>query len=83
MLVLLLTVACRLCMSQHRWWEARDCWRMIVNECTHLARQAEQWLPGSGPEPVRAALLRWLRAFPLALMDHLREEESLESLVKG
>jgi len=54
-----------------------------VNECTHLARQAEQWLPGPGPEPVRAALLRWLRVFPLALMDHLREEESLESLVKG
>lgn len=54
-----------------------------VNECTHLARQAEQWLPGSGPEPVRAALLRWLRVFPLALMDHLRQEESLESLVAG
>lgn len=69
--------------SYERWWEARDCWRMIVNECTHLARQAEQWLPGPGPEPVRAALLRWLRVFPLALMDHLREEESLESLVKG
>lgn len=54
-----------------------------VNECAHLARQAEQWLPGPGPEPVRAALLRWLHAFPLALMDHLREEESLESMVNG
>lgn len=54
-----------------------------VNECTHLARQTEQWLPGSGPAPVRLALLRWLRVFPLALMDHLRQEESLESLVSG
>ena len=54
-----------------------------VNECTHLARQTEQWLPGAGPAPVRLALLRWLRAFPLALMDHLRQEDSLESLVKG
>lgn len=57
---------------------------MIVNECTHLARQAEQWLPGPASQPVRTALLRWLRVFPLCLMVHLRgEDEELPALVKG
>eukprot|EP00878_Enallax_costatus_P025175 GHUV01026908.1.p1 GENE.GHUV01026908.1~~GHUV01026908.1.p1 ORF type:complete len:418 (+),score=116.02 GHUV01026908.1:150-1403(+) len=69
--------------SYERWWEARDCWRLIVNECTHLARQAEQWLPGPGCQPVREGLLRWLRVFPLSLMVHLRgHEEELEELVQ-
>ncbi|KAF6253563.1 Bestrophin, RFP-TM, chloride channel-domain-containing protein [Scenedesmus sp. NREL 46B-D3] len=70
--------------SYERWWEARDCWRMIVNECTHLARQTEQWLPGAACEPLRCALLRWLRVFPISLMVHLRgHEEDLRGLVQG
>uniref|UniRef100_A0A383VJ70 Uncharacterized protein n=1 Tax=Tetradesmus obliquus TaxID=3088 RepID=A0A383VJ70_TETOB len=70
--------------SYERWWEARDCWRMIVNECTHLARQTEQWLPGPASEPVRSALLRWLHVFPISLMVHLRgHEEDLRQEVQG
>jgi len=46
-----------------------------VNECTHLARQSEQWLPGPANEPIRAALLRWLRVFPYSLMEHLRQPD--------
>lgn len=65
----------------NRWWEARDCWRTIVNEVTHLARQVEQWLPGPERAPLRSALLRWLRVFPLSLMVHLRgHEEDLAGL---
>jgi hypothetical protein len=56
---------------------------MIVNECTHLARQTEQWLPGPALEPVRSALLRWLHVFPISLMVHLRgHEEDLRGLVQ-
>lgn len=46
-----------------------------MNECTHLARQSEQWLPGAANEPIRAALLRWLRVFPYSLMEHLRQPD--------
>jgi hypothetical protein len=63
------------CCSSLRWWEARDSWQVVVNECTHLARQSEQWLPGPANEPIRAALLRWLRVFPYSLMEHLRQPD--------
>lgn len=52
----------------------------------HLARQSCQWLPSDAPddERIRAALLRWLRAFPVALMCNVREEEDqLPALLTG
>jgi hypothetical protein len=66
--------------------EAASAWNDIVSSASHLARQACQWLPSAAPKEqrVRAALLRWLRALPLAAMCHQREEsQNLPGLVQG
>ena len=58
----------------------------MVAATGHLARQACQWLPTSSPEDenIRGALLRWLRAFPVLLMCHVREEEDkMDTLLQG
>lgn len=52
-----------------RWWEARSCWTKVVSECKHLACKCTHCLPSNS---LRAALLRWLRAFPISLKCHLR-----------
>lgn len=72
--------------TPNRRWEACSAWNVIVSSTTHLGRQATQWLPSSHPDDAlpRAALLRWLGAFPIATMAHLREEEEkLPELLDG
>jgi putative membrane protein len=72
--------------SYERWWEACTAWNSIVSSVCHLARQTCQWLPSSAPEDerIRAALLRWLTAFPLSLMCYVREEDDkLPALLNG
>lgn len=72
--------------SYERWWEACSAWNGIVTGCCHLGRQALQWLPADDADgaAARSALLRWLRAFPLCLMCHGREEHSrLPQLLEG
>jgi len=72
--------------SYDRWWEACTAWNGIVSSVCHLARQTCQWLPTAAPEDerIRAALLRWLNAFPLSLMCYVREEgDKLPALLQG
>lgn len=72
--------------SYERWWEACTAWNSIVSSVCHLARQTCQWLPTSAPEDerIRAALLRWLRAFPLAVKCYVREDEGrMKGLMEG
>lgn len=72
--------------SYHRWWEACGVWNSVVVACCQLGRQALQRLPNVTKQDglIRAALLRWLRAFPLALMCYVREDEDkMEGLMEG
>lgn len=56
----------------------------IVSSSVHLARQSCQWLASPGDGATRAALLRWVRAFPRAVMAFAREEEEhLGELMEG
>lgn len=69
--------------SYDRWWEARSAWSEVSSECTHLARQVTQWLPGEENLEMRQTMLRWIAAFPISLLAVCRGQDLAATLVQS
>ncbi|KAF6265287.1 Bestrophin, RFP-TM, chloride channel-domain-containing protein [Scenedesmus sp. NREL 46B-D3] len=63
-----------------RFKDARKMWGTIINRSRDIARQGSQWLAAE-PQLSRA-LCRWTVAFPVTLMASLREDVSMDEVLK-
>lgn len=63
--------------SYDRWLDARRIWGNIVNRCRDMARQASVFFPEDAAEE-KEAFVQWVTLFPIVLMCHLREGQSIK-----
>ena len=62
-----------------RFWEGRKIWAHVVGKERSLARCLRYLEDGSGTDELVEQFQKWLTAFPVALMQHLRGERSLSA----
>ncbi|MEO1450895.1 MAG: bestrophin family ion channel [Bacteroidota bacterium] len=78
-LILSLALVFRLNSAYNKWWEGRQQWGALVNDCRTLASTIHTLLPDD-MEAERAWFGRQISNFPFALMGHLRDESALEEM---
>lgn len=78
-LILSLALVFRLNSAYSKWWEGRQQWGALVNDCRTLASTIHTLLPDGMPEE-REWFARQISNFPFALMGHLRDISAQEEM---
>jgi ion channel-forming bestrophin family protein len=76
--ILGLLVSFRTKIAYDRWWEGRILWGSLVNHSRNLCLKARELAGIEGDE--RAAFVKLVAAFPIALMKHLRGPVTFQEL---